>query len=677
MSDSDFQTKPVSADKSHDVDVPVKQGLSITVPGLKGAPPAPAPPVDPLKFYDWPRWLVKAQRSQKITAALQTSSVDPVIQNGTAFTAEADSGAPDKAPRKLLPNELATIKASRAAALSGSGGKLKLSRDPVRGVYGFMYVGRHPADDKLIPAGLVKSAQDQGKTLTGPTNKTFTGGLTERTLAWAQCLVWNELTGDTEGGYASINCWDRALLTWGQGWAMTGGPNGLPGLMKRVWAVPEMRDAFLEAGISWDSASSSFSVVNLAGGDGVLETGPDALQLIIGSRDLAAVFVDLGESSSTTSQHPVNKTGTPGVPFRQALVDAEYDQIMGSQVGKPPAALYTNAAVDPRLIMLMAHVGHGQGSQMWKYTSKTDVRDFLMAWGQGGWNKLPSGAYEFAPTQILTNLKTWGLGIAFYDAVATVSKGSINSFTADDVKQAVNKPLLDGLLAIRDNDAKGYYFYPRLPGSAVSDDELFNWVADHGYFEINALLGEAEKLGARAKSLRANYDTSKRTPATYGYRPQVALDAVLAKKAGASAHTKLYADAHYKELPEDQQAAIRKYLGDKPASKSIWDYWDAKDYDNFFLVTRPYSMEAMLSAYNGRGRSVADLVRQQYDAMGQPWGTRQWIALMAVYNKGGGQYAAWIINHPGYKSLPYDQRVSIRKTVGLPHTDADMAADGV
>ena len=186
-------------------------------------------------------------------------------------------------------------------------------------------------------------------------------------------------------------------------------------------------------------------------------------------------------------------------------------------------------------------------------------------------------------------------------------------------------------------------------------------------------MAEAEKLGGQAKSFRASYDQSTRTTGAYGYRPRVALDAAIAKKAGAASPKKVYDDEHYQKLPLDQQEDIRAYLGDK--KKGPWDYWDAKDYANFFLVTRPYSMDALLSTYGARGKATADQVRQKYDELGKPWGLRQWIALMTAYNKGGGENAGWILGHPGYKALYHDQRASIRRALGLPSATDVLAAE--
>jgi hypothetical protein len=191
------------------------------------------------------------------------------------------------------------------------------------------------------------------------------------------------------------------------------------------------------------------------------------------------------------------------------------------------------------------------------------------------------------------------------------------------------------------------------------------------------LLEQAKALGNKAKDYRNVYPHSERTVGSFGQRPRVALDAAAIKKAGApkSERDRLYADAAFKALPEDQTNEIRKFLGDKPAAKAPWDYWDGGKPDEFFNHTHYFSMDALLSTYGARGYGAADQLRLKYEALGQYLGPRPWLAIMTVLNRGGGEAARWIVDQATYKSLGIDQRKAIRRTLGLPYGDDVLAAE--
>ena len=217
----------------------------------------------------------------------------------------------------------------------------------------------------------------------------------------------------------------------------------------------------------------------------------------------------------------------------------------------------------------------------------------------------------------------------------------------------------------------------------LKDDELYAFVSKVNKDSMDDLLKAAAGLKTKLKKLREQYNVkdSNRTVANYGYRVQVAMDAVLAKgiataKDRQSAIESVYLDNEYKILPVDQQEVIRKYL-----KGTAWDVWDSGNESGFIAQIQGYSMSALLSTLEARNYATVDKVRQAYESEGKPFGWRPWIAMMAVLNRGGGSAAGWIVTHAGYKGppkpLPRDQRRLIRQTIGLPAGDADLEAEGI
>jgi hypothetical protein len=267
---------------------------------------------------------------------------------------------------------------------------------------------------------------------------------------------------------------------------------------------------------------------------------------------------------------------------------------------------------------------------------------------------------------LVTWFQVFANGVAWSELsrVCPSARFSLSDF---DSKDETNSSKYAGMVFYRGSNDK-YYCYPRLPDGMLSDDETYEYVKSIYYLSMTDMIAKVHTLASKKINFhKENY--SSRVIGEFGSKTRVVMDAALVVKGnkGKAGRQAVYDDPEYQILNKKQQEAIQKYMGDRITADTIWDYWDAGDYEGFFANVQGRSMTNLISTFSSR--DIVMQIIEQYEMMGSPYGPRLLIALNAVRYRSGGFPALEKVNAYGLPDLPLDQRNTVRGILGLGPED--------
>jgi len=192
---------------------------------------------------------------------------------------------------------------------------------------------------KKVPGGLQYVGQGKTDPKPGEVEQAGSGSLKDD--------LWDELK--LEGGSSAINTSDAGILTWGRGFAASGGQ--MNQLVNKLYEkAPRLIDELYQAGFALPRGGTAKDWLAVDIGTGEVREGDLALKMLRNDTVFNSVLIALAEADD----------------YKQAMADAEWEVPEAFRPARD-TPLRSQIAAWPRdSIRWIAHSIHGAGSLTWK-----------------------------------------------------------------------------------------------------------------------------------------------------------------------------------------------------------------------------------------------------------------------------------------------------------------------
>jgi hypothetical protein len=370
----------------------VLQRQDVTSPDASAAVPGNAPGSAPAE----PAWkrvvpeLPPTARVRSTPANQLTPGQGPTLE--VTVEGKVQTG-PLSPPTPEIVAAIDEVKQARAALSQGFGGRLTtMKKGPNVSQPGFMFTAFQDQQSASFRSFLSIAEPEAAKTGAASDNPTV------RQRTRAQLRLWTDIRGN-EGDTSAINTYDRALVTFGQGFAASGGQ--FQAILGKLLEVPTIKQRVEAAGMTLEGAEvvvvDTVHMVKLRDTAGEAALGVD--------RELLGGLAAMAQS---TERVTVN-SDKPTKELRQLVLDVQFQQFIRLTGNMPNDVVFW----DPKVLFVIGHNIHFGAAPGWvKFLGTAgDMKEVVKVLIKEKGTKAASGAVV-APEAAFVRFKTFGGGHA-------------------------------------------------------------------------------------------------------------------------------------------------------------------------------------------------------------------------------------------------------------------------